>query len=209
MNIAFPMFKLKLIITILTGLILLIFLLLKSQTCHGINCIEIADVKNYKIKEIYEDNPYVFRALYQKGETLLRLEIRKNFAKTEFDNAVNSQLTKTKGLFEDAAAPYPGDISDQIHCSEEFRPIFSQSRQNGLDISYFTAFANDRLTFGSCVADQADYQDTMVMFYCPKQKNSIQMEILLPREKYLKNPGESTAILESLSCKISRNYLKI
>lgn len=194
--------KMYLTVTCLAGVVLiLIFLFIKGQPCSGVNCIEITDMKNYKIKQVYENNPYIFRALYQKGESLLRLEIRKNLTKIESDDIVRSQITKTKGLFEDAAAPYPGEISDQVHCSDEFKPVYSSKKQNGIDMSYFTAFVNDRLTFGSCIADQANYQDTMVMFYCPKQKISIQMEVLLPREEYLKNPGENKKIQDSIGCK--------
>lgn len=181
--------------------ILLILLLISQQTCQGLNCVRIADRESYKIKQVYEDNPYIFRALYQKGNNLLRVDIHSNFSKSESDQVVQSQLAKIKGLFEDAAAPYPGEISDQIHCSDEFKPVYSSTRQNGIDISSFAAFVNDRLTFGSCTADQANYHDTMVMFYCAGQKNSIQIEILVPRQTHFENPEKTQKILDSVGCK--------
>lgn len=196
------MFKIKIIAAIfLAGVAILSIFLLSSKSCQRLNCININEDKSYKIKQVYEDNPYIFRALYEKGDGLLKVEIRSNSTKLESDQNIQSQITKIKGLFEDAAAPYPGEISDQIHCSDEFKPIYSQKQQNGIQISYFTAFVNNRLTFGSCSADQIRYQDTMLMFYCPRQKNFIQLEILLPLKTYLKDPQTAQKTLDSIGCK--------
>ncbi|PIZ97458.1 MAG: hypothetical protein COX79_02200 [Candidatus Levybacteria bacterium CG_4_10_14_0_2_um_filter_36_16] len=177
------------------------YFFLSALSCQRINCITIKDNNHYKVKSIYEDNKYIFRALYNNGNNLLKIEMRTNSSQDEAQQAIQTQIVRTKGLFEDAAAPYPGEISDVISCSNEYKPVYSAKKQNGINISYFEGYVNDRLVFGSCADDQAKYHDTLAMFYCAKQKKFYQLESIIPRKDYINNRQENDSILNSLGCK--------
>lgn len=178
-----------------------IYLTLNALACKHLTCISLADNNKYKIKEVYEENKYIFRALYEKDKTLLRVEIRPNYSYEETKQAIQTQLARTKGLFEDASAPYPGEISDVIACGEMYKPVYSEKVQNGIQISYFSGFVNDRLVFGSCSNDQAVYHDTLAMFYCQNQKKFYQLEIIFPTKDYKTHTKEYNKILDSIACK--------
>ncbi len=178
-----------------------IYFIYSNSTCKRLSCLELKNIDQYKINSIYEENQYIFRALYSNGTNLLKTEVRPNSSPDEANQAIQTQIVRTKGFFEDAAAPYPGEISDVIRCSNEYKPIYSSRHQNGINVSLFEGYVNDRLVFGSCVDDQAKYHDTLTMFYCPQQKKFYQIEIIIPRKNYIQDKQENESILNSLGCK--------
>lgn len=173
-----------------------------KSSCPQISCINIQDINKYQLKNKYEENKYIFRGLYEADKSLIRAEVRSDVTEEEARDAIQVQITRTKGLFEDAAAPYPGEISDVIACSSNYKPKYStHTTKNGAKLSFFEGYINERLVFGSCVDDQAAYHDTFVMFYCSKQKKFYQIELIEPREKYLSDKIKSVEMLNSLSCR--------
>lgn len=195
-------FDIKIIIVLLfcTAIAIGFYIFYQINSCQKIKCIQIMEKNKYKIKDVYEENKYVFRGLLSNGNDLLKVEVKSDFRKDDADQAVQAQLARTKGVFEDAAAPYPGEISDVIACSNEYKPVYSAKDQNGIHISYFEGYVNERLVFGSCVDDQAAYHDTLAMFYCEKQRKFYQLEIILPRKEYISNPKKNNEILDSIGC---------
>lgn len=186
-------------ILLLCGVLSTILLVLNSG-CKEIQCINFKNQNEYKVKEVYEKNNFIYRALYENGDFLLKTEIRSNYTNDDAKQIIETQLVRTKGLFEDAAAPYPGELSDVIACSNAYKPVYSSRTQDGINFSSFDGYVNKRLVFGSCADDQAEYHDTLTMFYCPTQKKFYQLEIIIPNKKYKQNPKLSTDILESISC---------
>jgi len=193
--------KIILPVIIMCACIIGIVLAINMFSCARLACITLKDNNKYSIKEKYEENKYIFRALYQNGVNLLKIEMRPS-SLAETNQAIQTQLTRTRGLFEDAAAPYPGEISNVIACSNEYKPVYSSKKQNGINVSYFEGYVNDRLVFGSCADDQAKYHDTLAMFYCAKQKKFYQVEVIIPRKDYINNKQENDSIINSLGCKI-------
>ncbi len=186
-------------ILLLCGVLSTILLLL-NLGCKEIQCINFKNQNDYKVKEVYEKNDFIYRALYEKGDFLLKTEIRSNYTEEDANQVIETQLVRTKGLFENAAAPYPGELSDVIACSNAYKPVYATRQQSGVTLSYFDAYVNKRLVFGSCADDQAEYHDTLTMFYCPTQKKFYQLEIIIPNKKYKQNPKLGTDILDSISC---------
>ena len=177
------------------------FLAGNNLSCKKIFCLSLKNVSEYKLKDVYEENRYIFRGLYEKGNILLRLEERINSTKSEAEQAIKTQITRTQGLFDEAQAPYPGDISNIVSCSSEYEPKYNTVVKDKIQITQFSGFVNERLVFGSCTADQFKYFDTLSMFYCDKQKKFFQVELIIPKDEYLKDPSEYKEILNSLGCK--------
>jgi len=181
--------------------IIAVFLVGNNLYCKRISCLSLKDVSEYKLKDVYEKNRYIFRGLYEKDDILLRLEIRYNATKSEAEQAIKTQITRTQGLFDEADAPYPGEISNTVSCSSEFKPKHNTIMRDEIQIARFSGFVNERLVFGSCTVDQTIYYDTMAMFYCERQKNFFQVELIIPKDEYLKNSSEYKKVLTSLGCK--------
>lgn len=189
------------VIVIIIVVFIIIYSFLTNLDCRHLVCLSLKNIDQYKIKKTYEDNRYSFRALYEKENILLRIEVRNNFSAQEAQQAIQSQITRTREIFEEAQAPYPGELSDIISCGKEFQPVYSTKVQNGIQIAYFSGFINDRLVFGSCAGDQAKYKDTLAMFYCPSQEKFYQLEAIIPNNNSSVSPDQYQEILDSIGCR--------
>ncbi|MDO8551808.1 MAG: hypothetical protein Q7S03_03980 [bacterium] len=155
-------------------------------------------LNEFKIKEVYEDDQNVYRALYNKDDNIIRVEVRSNLSSEEAKSLTRSQVTKINALFANAISPYPGAISDEIVCPEEFKPVYKTSNINGLEVTSLTGFLNNRLVFGACSQDQAAYKDVLSLFYCKKPKSFFTFELIKPNNQ---NAKDFLQTLSSLRCK--------
>lgn len=170
------------------------------QKCSKLNCLELSGLSEYKIKEVYRDDSKNFSALYTNGVELLRIAVEYNLRENESDKIIQSRVAQLKGMYENATAPYPGQVSDVIKCDEKFKPTFHTDSINGLTISYFTGYLSNRLTFGTCDENQIDYQDTLILFYCPKQQRLYQLELIVPIQNFAASDTYFEDGLKSLRC---------
>ena len=159
------------------------------------------DLDKFDVKEIYQDDKDVYRALFSKDSNLLRVDIRSNISESEAAKQIEVQITRMKALFENAASPYPGEISDEVVWDKELIPQLEEREVNRIQASHFTGYLNDRLVFGACTQDQAIYRGILALFYCPNQKQLFQLEIITPRDNYETNENKYLQMLNSIGCK--------
>lgn len=160
------------------------------------------NLNNFKLQEIYQEDKNTFRGSYSFEDSIIRAEV---ISKMNSENAlqnITAEISRAKGLYADAPAPYPGVISDKIVCDKEFVPEFNEEEVNKVKISYFTGFMTERLTFGACSKEEAFYKGQFALFYCPGQKKMYQLEIIAPKNDFLKSPEKFEGMLKSISCKI-------
>lgn len=179
----------------------LILLLYNKLKCSGLGCLSMQGLDKFRVQEVYQDDNTAYRALLSKDSDLLRVDIRSNFTEAEANTNIQAQITKIKGLFENAASPYPGEISDEIECSDEYKPVFSEEIINGVQVSYFTGFLNSRLVLGACTEDQAVYKEIFVLFYCPKWQQFFQIELIAPKDVFNPDEEKYKQILYSIDCR--------
>jgi len=101
-----------------------------------------------------------------------------------------------KALFEEAPAPYPVDVSDSVVCDPSFAPVF----QTNDTLAYFVGYLNNRMTFGSCSKDQAVYRGVLAFLHCPQRESVLQIELIIPKEKYTEKGSVLTEQFLSLRC---------
>jgi hypothetical protein len=180
----------------------LIFILLldKKRLCSGFQCMSMEELSLFQIKEVYQDDDSAYRALLSKDGDLLRANIRSGVSVSESNSHIQAQMSKIKALFENAASPYPGEISDEIECSDEYKPDFSLENINGVEVSYFTGYLNSRLILGACTEDQIVYKEIFALFYCPKQQQLFQIELIAPKDVFGADEVKYQKMLHSLDC---------
>lgn len=187
-----------------TALLLLVFLSLYlvkiRQECQKLNCLKMKNLDKFKVQEVYQDNGRFYRALLSDKNDLIRVEVKSKVEEDEAEKNIEAEITRMKALFQNAASPYPGEVSDEIECSEEFKPVFKTMKETNPKISYFSGFLNSRLTFGVCTQDQAVYKGILALFYCSKQKQVFQLEMIAPKEEFSASPEKYQEMVESAAC---------
>lgn len=178
----------------------LVYTIRNSDSCRKLECITMENQGDFQIQEVYRDENNIYRALLSNKDDLLRVEIRPRVSQEEADQYTDSQITRMKALFSKGASPYPGVISYEIECSEEFLPNFEVDEISGIRISHFAGYLNERLVAGACTEDQAVYKEIFTLFYCPKQRRLFQLEIIAPKEKFRSSPEVYESMFKSLAC---------
>lgn len=161
----------------------------------------MADLPKYSLKETYQNTDNVYRALYTNDKDILRVEIRAGINKNEAQKSIDAQTARMEALFADATSPYPGDITNEISCNSKFKPKMAIENINGIRITHFTGYLNNRLTFGACTEDQAVYKGIEALFYCNNQSKLYQLEIIAPTDMFTAKEDYFNKMLQSIECK--------
>ncbi len=188
-------------IGITIGAVLLVSKNARHQSlCDGLRCIRMTDSQSYQEKELYSDTPNVYRALYSFGERYIRIEAQR-VSSADAEQTLEGSVTRMKALFENAPAPYPGEISDTIVCDKAFAPTYAErSPTTDGSLKYFIGYLNNRMTFGSCSVDQAVYKGIMGFMYCPNRAVIVRVELIAPTREFQANEEVLTSQFLSLGC---------
>lgn len=176
--------------------IYLVFSLRKSE-CTGLICVSFNNKTDFTSPLVYENNQKTYRALYKNRDQILRVE---SYSQVSLEQATKFNKYKTmqiNSLFENAQAPYPGAISDEISCDPKYKPVYKQINANSLKISYYSGYLNDRVQYGGCIGDQLKYKSSTAMFYCQSQKKWYQLEFISPINQ---EDNDNLYLIKSISC---------
>lgn len=193
--------KAGLVVISIISAFVVVLVVYKSRQCTKLECLSMKDLDKFKVQEVYQDNDNTYRTLLSRDNDILRVDIRTDISESESKSRIQTQITRIKAQFENATSPYPGEISDQIECSGEYKPVFFEERINGVQASYFTAFLNNRLVLGACTEDQAVYKEIFALFYCPKQRQFFQMELIAPKDVFDSDERRYKQMLYSIDCR--------
>lgn len=184
--------------------LLFIFLLLlfgKMFSCRRLSCITMNNLNSFKIKDIYQESNNTFRAFYTNKDKILKVETISRMNQFTADQYINANIAQIKGLFTDALAPYPGVASNTITCDIKYQPSFDKiMTANKLEISYFFAYLNRNLTYGSCTETQTIYKGISAYFYCSKSKQVYHLEIIAPKKVYESSTKNYQNMIKSIKC---------
>ena len=157
----------------------------------------------WKVQEVYEERlGEVFRGLYAKGEDqlLLRVDVRDSIVSDTAVVYIRGKIAGMKARYDNNRSPYPGLLSDEIHCDEGLKPTYSTFlTQSGKEIQMIEGYLNDRLTFGSCTKDQIVYKGIKVLFSCQQHKQLYDMEFIALVSSFTQEKIES--LVKSLQCR--------
>lgn len=187
----------KIIIIFLFILIIFILIYLKNKNCHGIYCLSVDHFSGLKLSEVYEDSGSSYRALYTtKNNEIIRLEVNSQVDNLSSEKLVTTKINHYQNIFENSISPYPGEISINFVCANQYQPNFYKFQ----NLSYYVGYLNSRLQFGSCSPDQIFYQGAVGFLYCPTSKKFFQIEYIIPINASEDKTPSIRTVFESIKC---------
>lgn len=151
-------------------------------SCDRLSCVRVAGAAKWKEKEVYEHTATSYRALLTDSSYMIRIEKRSKLSKSDAMLLTKVNVMKIMGLFDDARSPYPGIVSDRIHCEDSLKPTMEQLNNDGLDVTYMRAGLNSRLQYGTCVESELPFISYGASFYCPDENALYQLEFIIERK---------------------------
>lgn len=172
-------------------------LYLKTKSCRGIFCLTTNHLSGLKLSEVYENNANSYRALYTTNNNeIIRLEVNSQVDNLTAEKLVATKINHYQNIFENSISPYPGEISINFVCANQYQPQFYQFQ----NLSYYVGYLNSRLQFGSCSPDQISYQGAVAFLYCPKMKKFFQIEYIIPANALENKISSIQSALKSINC---------
>ena len=172
----------------------------KKQTCEEPECFLINTLKGYNNIEVYQNTDRVFSALLKKEEIKLRVEAWLNIEQHETETIIKNHTIQMYTLYEKAVSPYPGEISNAISCTQEYRPTYFTEQKGGRETHVFTGYASSRLTFGVCTDDIVANRALVAMFYCEEQKRLYKLELFTPIGVPIEKFNEEAGLIRAMPC---------
>ena len=173
--------KSKIIIFLITPLFILFFISSCKSQSRYLNPvladigISISGFENFILDEKENNN-----IVAHDGEAILTISLIKNINTVQAKRFVNEKIAVLESQYEIRNAPYQGEVTREIVCPDQFKPI-----QNVINNSYslvnYKLYSTKSLTYGVCVSDLIVYRAFLGFFYCDNNR-LFQIEIFVPIE---------------------------
>lgn len=146
-------------------------------------------LQEYKLVENYKEGEDSSVYVYKNKNETMRVKVVNDINRVEADDMIESSMILMESLFDATAVSYPGVLSNEIVCNEEYVPIKSHVRHKGEVLQYFVVYLTSRLTYGGCTDDLTAYKGVIGWKYCGHNQ-LMQMEIIYPKKEYSNNAIE-------------------
>ena len=130
-----------------------------------------------------------------KHENIIaRIELVENIEEREAQLYTEDKKTSIESIFLSEPAHYPGIITRNVECPDEFQPI--RGIKDG--VSYYILYASERFSYGVCSRDEVRYRSLIGFLYCPQNGVFIEMKLFFPPEIFVES--RDLGLLHSLRC---------
>lgn len=194
--------KLSLLSAAALGVLILAWIFLQKTvlTCSSYECLLFPDKKFWKIQTVYENDSSAWRGILIQSDYLVRLERYSHIPLSDAADLTKIRIMQIQGLFDSARSPYPGVISDRIVCDDSYKPKPKVlTTTSGVEITYFSAFLNDRLQYGTCSDDAISYKGYTALFSCGQTNDWYSLELIIPAKK-VASDSVYTGLFSQIGC---------
>jgi hypothetical protein len=174
--------------------------------CSRISCVLLDSIDIWKEQEIYENTSSMYRSLLTAPGYSIRIEKNSNLSEKDANNLTLVNIMRIKGLFDNARSPYTGAISNEISCENKYKPEIKEMTINGMKVTYYIGWLNNRLQYGACLDDQLTHKAYNALFYCSSQKALYHFEFIAAIKD---KPDDSYFLNQIQSIKCQNPLLKI
>ena len=118
------------------------------------------------------------RLVIQDNGIILTILLNKNIEKEIATKLIEDKTIILESQYEIRDAPYPGEITREVVCPEEFKPVKNVINNKNSIVNY-QLYSTKSLTYGACAKDLIVYKAFLGFFYCDG-KGLFQIEFFVP-----------------------------
>jgi len=157
--------------------------------------------KQYKIKDynnIKEKTMEVKEIFAISDEDVLKIKTVHGLSEEKAIMYITTQRDLIDYLFSKQNVPYPGPLTNNLECPEEYFPKIEEEQDKDSWRVFYYLYANDRLTFGGCSEDILSYNVAVAFVQCKEKSEIYQIEYFTPKANPTFNYKE---VVKSFKCK--------
>jgi len=169
-------------------ILIAVLIILAAQGCKQINNINHAFNSMGVFMNGFEDftiteNKENYLAMSSNG-TILTIQLNRGMQKKAADSLVSDKNAILEAQYEIRDAPYSGEVTKEVVCPEEFKPV-KNAVSNRHSLANYQLYSTKRFTYGVCAGDLVAYKSFLGFFYCDG-KGLFQIKIFVPMENKMK-----------------------
>ena len=187
------------LILFLPALLLLIPVWKQITRCHRLNCIDMNGLENYSLSQTYLSGRNVSRQLYKNNGQSLRTQINSAISQEDFLRLEKENIANISSFYQEAFAPYPGEISNTVKCDPGRIPRVSSIKTGSVSVTYYSSFLNVRLV-PACNSSEDKFISVTAFFYCQNQKG-YQLQFISPLAAPVTGQENTVSALKTVSCR--------
>jgi len=154
------------------------FKILQSDT-HKIGNMEVKDISAINFSKV------------------LKIRIIKNIDEKIAERHLQETIGNLESLFISMPAPYPGALTREIVCPEEFIPLKIKKSIGGSELIYYILYSNERFGYGVCSRDFIEYKSIVAFSYCYKTKEFFEIKLFSSIDSF---EEDDIFLIESFRC---------
>ena len=173
------------VVIVAVGALVTLFYYKNPSCSDGHLCLRVFGNPPWKLAEIYESTDTNWRGIFSSGPSFIQVHQISKISPSDAEMLTKARLAQIESQYEPERSPYPGVISGVVACPPKYMPSFLDGTLPS-KIAYrsFSSYANDRLQYGSCTEQQAQYGAETVLFYCQNLKRWYEVEVFTPIKFY-------------------------
>ena len=145
-------------------------------------------------KEIQTKNIKVTKIIAQRNTDFLHVELTEKLGRELGQFYQSERKSSIESLFLPYTSGYPGVLTQEVECPDEFHPVKGEAG----DIDYYIMYANDRFSYGICAYDLVKYKSALGLAYCDKSDVFVEIKLFFPQETF--EEENAVGLLRSFSC---------
>ena len=137
----------------------------------------------------------------------LRLSIMNNIDNDQFDETVAYEKTMMNSIYDRTRIGYPGIISKERICSEEFLPSFDREETGDIISENMLFYVNQREIMGGCSWDTISSREIKSYVYSKKNKIMFIIELFQNHDRTKQEPDEIDNNLKGMKSSVLSDIL--
>lgn len=192
-----------LVIFVVAGIGLFFFLMQKSVAPEDVGeyfttkGLQLTAGRGFSISELKEtraENVKITKITAQRGADFLHIELTENLGGELGQFYQSEKKGSIESLFLPYTTGYPGALSQEVACPDEFHPSYGEVG----DMYYYIMYANDRFSYGICAYDLVKYKSALGLAYCGKSDVFVEVKLFSPQEVF--SEEDALELLRSFNC---------
>ena len=174
-----------------------VLIILAAQGCKQMTNVTLVfnsigiSLEGFEDFTVNEDNEN--RLAMSSNGIILTVKLNRNMGKKVADSLVSEKSAILEAQYEIRDAPYPGEITKEVVCPEEYKPI-KNIVGNKHSLANYRLHSTKSFTYGACASDLVAYNSFLGFFYCDG-KGLYQLELFVPVDE----EGKFEEMLEKIS----------
>lgn len=163
--------------------------------------VTLTKAEKFKIENPKDINKDSYRITAKSGNDIIKIKRLTDFDNNDKKSFIKNELLSIDSLFEERVSPYPESITNEVICSDTYKPQKEEIHSTKYEATFYFIYAGERFNYGVCSEDLIVYESIYSLFDIKNKPEAYQLEIFTPKNNPESKKEELRDIIKSFNIK--------